>query len=112
MIVWQGWGVLVAVVAGGAMVLAQLAGDAALGPGGYARNSGWLAPLALLVAAAVVWPLGRRLNGGEGRVMVDEETGQRVALRRTHTLFFLRMEYWAPILAFAALALLVYGLSR
>jgi hypothetical protein len=112
MIVWQGWGILVAVLAGGAMALAQVAGDAALGPGGYARNSTWLAPLALLVAAAVVWPLGRRLNGGQGRVMTDKETGREVVLRRSHSLFFIRMEHWALIMAGAALVLMVYGLAR
>ena len=107
MIIWRGWGILVALIAGGAVVLMQVGSDALLGPGTYARHNGWLLPVGLLVAALLIWPLGRRLNGRAARTLLDPATGQQVTLRRDHSLFFIRMEYWAAILALAALVLAV-----
>jgi hypothetical protein len=112
MIVWRGLGILVAVVAGGALVLTQLVFDAALGQDAYSRNSGWLAPLALLLAAAVIWPLGTYLNNRGARVYIDKATGREVVMRPNHSLFFVRMEYWAPILAVIAVVAAAYNAIR
>jgi hypothetical protein len=110
MIVWRGWGILVAIVAAVAVALVQVGSNALFGEGTYARHSDWLFPLGLLLAALLIWPLGRRLNRGGERTLLDPATGQPVVMRRDHSLFFIRMEHWAPILAVAALALAVAGL--
>jgi len=59
--------------------------------------------LGLLLAAAVNWVVGRRLNRAPGRELVDPSTGERVVLRRRHTLFWIPMEYLSVLLALAAL---------
>jgi hypothetical protein len=112
MLIWRGWGILAALIPFLALVVVQLVVNALLGPGTYTRNSDWFSPIALLVGAAVLWPLGRRLNGGSGRTLVDPQTGQQVVLRRDHSLFFVKIEYWAVILAVVALIMLILGVIR
>jgi hypothetical protein len=75
MIVWSGFGFLVAVVGVGCSLLTQLGLAAAMHDDKYYENNGWPKLLALLVAAAIVWPLGRVLNHGRpDRELVDAET--------------------------------------
>ncbi len=110
MIIWRGWGILVVIVAALAVVGTQLATTALFGAETYARHNAWLFPLGLALAAPIVWLLGRRLNGRGGRTLVDPATGRRVVVRRDHSLFFIRMEYWAIVLLLAAVAAAVSGL--
>lgn len=107
MIIWSGWGILVVpitLVAGGA-VFALVA--AALSAAGLERLSGFGVAAGLLAAAALTWWAGRRLNGGTGRVLLDPATGQHVVLRRTHSLFFIPMQWWAVPLAAAGAFMLL-----
>lgn len=112
MIIWRGFGILVVVIAGAALVLTQVIANALLGAGTYEGHSGPLGALALLVAAAIVWPLGRTLNRRGGRTLLDPATGQQVVLRPNHSLFFIPMEYWAPILGVGAIVRGLAGLAR
>jgi len=109
-IIWSGWGVLVivilVVVGGGvAAIIGALFGS--MNPdmaGNFGIGAGALA------AAAMNWWAGRRLNGGTGRVLLDPTTGQQVVLRRSHSLFFIPMQWWSvPMLVFG-LFLLGVGL--
>jgi hypothetical protein len=52
-----------------------------------------------LIAAGVLWPLGRWMNTTETRLLVDAQTGEPVELHSGggHTLFFIPLEYWAFI---------------
>jgi hypothetical protein len=70
----------------------------------YAENA-WPKVAATFLAAIVVWFLGRYLNSGTGRVVVDQETQEQLILKRTHTFFWLRMEYWAPLLILLGIVL-------
>lgn len=110
MIVWRGWGILVLVLAAVPVALVQLVAGWVMGPDGAARQSDWLAPLGLALSAPLIWWVGRALNRRPARVLVDRETGQEVALRPNHSLFFIRMEYWAVIVALGALVALVVAL--
>jgi len=110
-IIWRGWGILVAVIAFLGLLAGQLVGTAIFGPVGYEQNATWLVSLGLLVAAVVLWPIGRRMNSG-GRVLVDKATGQEVILKPRHSLFFIPVQFWSPILAVIAVIMLVTGLLR
>jgi hypothetical protein len=46
-----------------------------------------------------------RLNTAPGRTVIDKQTGQEISLRRKHSLFFVPMEYWGPIVAVGGLLL-------
>lgn len=51
--------------------------------------------VASVVSAALVWGIGRKLNTMPGRELVDPKTGERLVLRRRHTMFWIPMEWWA-----------------
>lgn len=109
MIVWRGWGVLALVIAAAPLLLVGLMVDTIAGAGSFERIYGWAAPPIMLLAAGAIWVVGRRLNGGR-RVLTHERTGERVELRPDHSLFFLKMEYWAAPLAIGAVVVFVAGL--
>ena len=105
MIIWSGLGFLVPVVAFATLLLTQAVADAVTGVEGYYSAHTGLQTTALLAAAVVLWFLGRYLNGKPGRRLIDEETGEAFVLRPRHTLFWIRMEYWAVALAVLAFAI-------
>ena len=57
MVVWSGLGFLVAVIVFVAALACNLGFDAALGQGFYKAHL-WTVGVAMLLAAAIVWPLG------------------------------------------------------
>lgn len=103
MVIWSGWGILVVLIPFLALAALQLGADSLVGAGTYRQHNGWLAPVVLVASALAIWLLGRRLNGQSGRVLIDEATGERVIMRPRHSLFWIRMEYWAAVLALGAI---------
>jgi hypothetical protein len=100
MIIWNGWGFLAAVIAFACWLVTEIGVEAAMNDEEYYQNHGWPKLLGFLVAAVIVWPLGRALNRKRPeRELVDPQTGERVILKSGggHTLFFIPIEYWAPI---------------
>lgn len=68
-----------------------------------------IATISLIAGAAANWFIGRRLNGGEGRVLVDPKTGEEVVLRSRHDFFFVKMEYWSiPVVLVALFPLFLF----
>lgn len=112
MIIWQGWGILVAVFFVVATLLCDWAVGAVFGAN-YVKLHGWPMGVALLLAAAASWQFGRHLNGRPARIVIDKETGEEVALKSgTHSLFFIPMQYWGFILAAFGLYAWVKDLLR
>lgn len=106
MIIWKGWGILLIVIGVAALLLTEVVIEALLGNPAYFQDHTWPMAAAVLIAAGAVWVLGNRLNGGTGRTLVDQETGEQVVLRGDHSFFFIKLQYWAPILAVLAVLLL------
>lgn len=108
MIIWSGWGFLVAIIAVLAAAAAVVVAGA-LGLEGDAENV--LLFSSFIPAGIAIWYLGRRLNRGAVRELIDPQTGQTVLLRNSHTFFFIPVEWWGPIIAvgglLAALVLLL-----
>ena len=109
MIIFHGWGILtvaiVAIVGGSVTVGAAMALDAA----GLHAFSGIGLALGLLVAAAVNWFVGHRLNSDPGRELVDKATGETVILRRSHRLFFIPMQWWSLVMVALGLIALYHS---
>jgi hypothetical protein len=105
-IIWKGWGFLVAVIGFGCLLLSELAVEAVLGDSDYYQAHGWPKFAAFAVAAALVWFVSKRLNARPAKVLLDPETGRQVILKPSHSLFFVRMEYWAPIFVVLGIILL------
>jgi hypothetical protein len=111
MIFFRGWM--------GLVVLFYIAIVVAVGVAALPRSSGDLiAGAALLVAAPVVWLLGRRANGtptesGIWKIFDDSIlslAGRQAAEQksaRQHSLMFVRVEYWSLFVAASGLAMLL-----
>jgi hypothetical protein len=98
MLIWSGWGIAVPVITFAFLLLLDWATGAYFEDTSYYAENGWPKFVAVALAALVVWFLGRYLNADKGRVLVDPATQETVVLKRTHTFFWLRIEYWAPLL--------------
>jgi hypothetical protein len=106
MIIWSGLGFLVAVIAFIAVLLSEYVLEAVFKDQNYYQAHGWPKLLGLWVAGAIVWFLGNYLNRKQGRTLIDKATGEEVQVKPNHALFFIRMEYWGPILLILGLIFL------
>ena len=96
MIVWKGYGILVPIATILVCLGMQLGLDN-LFYKGYYNTEKWPIPLALSISAVIIWFVGRRLNKDTERTLVDPKTGEEVKLVTNHTFFWIKVEYWAPI---------------
>ena len=81
------------------------------------KQGDWIGAAALLVAAPVVWILGRRANGAptaEGIARIFDDSILSMAGRpgarqsaRPQSLMFIRLEYWSVFVAACGLAMLL-----
>lgn len=101
MIIWSGWGGLVALIAAAALVGGAFLDKALKGFG---------LPLAALAAAALTYALARWLAKDDGRVLVDPKTGEQVVLRRGDSLFFIPVRIWTYIFAVMGVTMLLSAL--
>lgn len=116
-IVWRGWGILgILIPLGICSLCAAIAGAIGVALGGQRPFAGATAAAIVIggiVSGVIVWRLGVRLNSAPGRVLIDPRDNSRVVLRRTHSLFWIPLQYWGPISAVlamcVALALLATG---
>jgi hypothetical protein len=100
MIIWRGWGILVLVIAG----LGAGAGHwiaVALGANPEGPNVG--TALGLLLAAVGIWYVGARVNAPKQGF--DPNSGQPAVHRNAHTLFFVPMQWLAPVIGVGAIAM-------
>jgi hypothetical protein len=95
MIVWRGWGILTIAIAIAALAAVELT------PG--RSDAQFVAALA--VAGVVNLWLGRRLNTGPARVLIDAAAARRIVARPRHDLLFVPMEYWSAAFAVGAAAI-------
>lgn len=110
MLIWRGWGVLAAVFGFGGLVVMQLLLDSVGGSGTYQENSNLWGGLGLLIGGVLTGWLGVRWNRGEARVLVDEETGERVEVKAEHSLLWIKMEYWGGMFVAGGAVMMVIGL--
>lgn len=106
MIVWSGWGFLVAVffVVGfaiGIPVGSLVSADPNTAMAVSVVVGGLLAGLGSFL-------LARQIERGEGRVLIDEATQQRIVVRKhAGSLFFVPTRYWAYVAPVLGIALAV-----
>lgn len=58
----------------------------------------WPLHSVVLLGAIVTFALGRYLNRNQATETLYEKAGPVKVLRPQHTLYFIRMEYWGPII--------------
>jgi hypothetical protein len=103
-IIWTRLGFLVFVFVLAAACLCELGFDRFYGHGYYSAHK-WTIGTAMLIAAGPCWAVGRLLRR-RAKAFIDPQTGRQVLLDSdTHTLFFIRMDLWGPILLLLGTAL-------
>jgi hypothetical protein len=98
-IFWSGQGYLVAVFAFGSALIANLISDFASGSEEYWNHHKWPLAIALFVSAAACRMFGRIFREPDVQVLIDPKTRKELVRRTPHTLFFIPIIWWAPILA-------------
>jgi hypothetical protein len=98
-IFWSGKGFLVAVFTFGFSLIANLTTNSVTGSAVYWDTHKWPVAVSLFAAAVPCWFVGRHLKREVPRVLIDPRTGETVILRKSHTLFFIPVIWWAPLLA-------------
>jgi hypothetical protein len=110
MIIWRGWGFLVAVFAFGASLAMELITESMTRDDNFYQNEAWPLALAFVVAGVVTWFVGRKLHARGARTVIDKATGQELTLDAAHTFFFVPMHYWGIVLiALAPLPFVLRG---
>lgn len=97
MIIWSGLGFLVAVITFLLLLIAEYVTELLFRDESYYQTHGWPKLLAFFLAGVAIWPLGTYLNRKQRKVMIEKETGKEISMTG-HSFFFIKMEYWAPIL--------------
>ena len=98
MLIWSGLGILVPVIMGVCMLLTQLLVGAALHDEKYYGTHAWPILVAMTTTASLVWLLNKRLSRQPGKRLVDPATGKDVLLQPRHSLFFVPLRYWPPLI--------------
>lgn len=106
MIIWSGWGFLVAVIVFGASLAMELVTETLFRDDRFYQTHAWPLTLALALSGVIIWTLGTYLHARGARTVIDKSTGQELTIAARHTFFFIPMRYWGPLLL--ALSLLPF----
>jgi len=107
-IIWRGYGFLVPFIAAAIIVPFSVViwqvfpASIFLGPciGSFA-------------AAAAIWFLGKKFNSSsKNRIMIDKASGQEFLFKPNHSLFFIKMQYWAYVVGAAGVFLLLGAIIK
>lgn len=60
-------------------------------------SSGYPVAAAAFFTAAFSWYFGTKWNSEKGKIVIDEESGERYEIKNEHSLFWIKMEYWSII---------------
>ena len=112
MIIWSGLGFLVAVIVFGVSLAFNFAFNAWWGEGYYDSHK-WPAGVSLFASAIACWFLGSALRKRTSQHVIDKETGKEFVLdRANHSLFFIPVRMWAPVLVVIGCIVIVIDLLK
>ena len=112
MIIWNGLGFLVFVFVFGCSLATNLITNAVTGSEAYWDAHRWTFGFSLIVAALPSWFVGLYLAAKKARTLVDKETGQEVVLQPYHAFFFIKMQWWGPILMVLGVVVVVVDVMK
>jgi len=95
-IIWKGWGIVVLAIGSAALAAALIV--AAIIGADYTASSVLLS-ISLVLAGVATWFVGKRMNRNAIRTLIDPATDQPVIIHMDHSMFFIRVEWWGPVLA-------------
>ncbi|MCX7748956.1 MAG: hypothetical protein N2645_19020 [Clostridia bacterium] len=95
MIIWKGAGILNLVIIGVAILLSKTVDNAIYGSD--SKGHFWITIIFYILAGILIWFLGKALNKNRNNTVVNPETGHEYRIGTRHSLFFIPMQYWGPI---------------
>jgi hypothetical protein len=95
--VWRGKGYLVPAIVFFVGLALNLATNLMWGEA-YWDNHAWPVGCEFILSGGLIWVVERQLAKQAGRVLIDEQTGQRVVLSSNHQFFWIPMKWWGVIL--------------
>lgn len=99
MLIWRGYGILVALIAIACFVGAMVGAESFWGKPLPMDKRALSELLGMLVAAALVYGLHLALEKSyPPRVVIDKETGKEINLVPKHDFFFIPVKYWPYVL--------------
>jgi hypothetical protein len=98
MIVWEGRGGVVPLIAFGCLVLAELFTRRVFNDPSYYQNHGWPKLAGFWIAAGLAYALRSWLCVEQERTLIDKATGQEVKTSLEGSFLFIPTRYWPPIL--------------
>jgi len=100
MIIWKGLGFLVAVITFLCLLLTEWSVERAFSDDNYYQAHGWPKLVGMLVAALLVWMMAKYFDSRQTETRIDAETGEKITVLadHNHTLFFIPIRFWPPIL--------------
>lgn len=107
MIIWKGYGfsiLFMALTTGGiaSFIFQKI---------GLTEDLG--AAISLIISALIIWFTGKTFNSPtEDRIMIDEQTKKRIIVKPDHSLFFIKVQYWAFFFGGLGVVMLVENLLK
>ena len=111
-IIWSGKGFLVPVFVFGFSLIANLITNSMTASEVYWDAHKWPFAISLFASAVACGTAGSYLRNLKAQVLIDPKTSEEVILRQSHTLFFIPVVWWCPILASIGLITLGMDLLR
>jgi len=110
MIIWRGWGAIVVAIVFGCSFIANLLSDI-FGGMAYWDSHAWPFACALFAAGAIICVTDVILSRKPSRTLLDEKTGERIAVARNHDLFFLRVRWWGLMAVCGGVLVLAFNFT-
>jgi len=111
LLIWKGFGVLTIFIIGVSMIGVQAVVDNIFGTD-YWSNNAWPLSLSLIISGLICWFLGRYLNSRPGKTVIDKETGEEFQLRKTHSFFFIPLQYWGSICGILSIIAYIWKMKK
>jgi hypothetical protein len=96
MLIWSGWGFLVAVIVFGCSLVMEIFTENVTGNEEFYQDTTWPMPVALIIAGIITFVCDRLVSPKDANY---------------NTLFFIPMKWWAPLLFVIALGILIYKMA-
>ena len=112
MVIWSRLGFLVAVFVFGCSLVANLLTNQLTGSEDFWNEHKWPFGISLLVSGLLSWAVGSWIANSEAKTLVDKETGEETVVTPNHTLFFIKMHWWGPILLVTGVVLIAVDVVK
>jgi len=109
MIVWSGFGFLVAIIGLASLVFTEIAFESITKNEQFYQQNSWVILVAMVVAAILTFGLHKLLSLKKPRIVIDKETGKEMEIRGSHSLFFIPVKWWPILFLILGLVLVFTG---